>query len=231
MFFFRRAHPISDEELSAYADGEIADAARARVEAHLEGCAACRETVSELRAVRGALGALPRPAAPRSFVLREADVRPQEAPRPAGAFGRAAPALGGVAMVAFLAFWALVGIDVAGRPSGGGMAPESAQLAMRNDTTEAPSLEATGAAGAQPPGEEGQPSTDLLARTPPALPYTGPATEATEPVADERASAGDAEDRDQDENNTTLRAGEAAAAAVALVAGGSLALVWWRRRT
>jgi len=228
LFFFRRAHPISDEELSAYADGEIADAARARVEAHLEGCAACRETVSELRAVRGALGALPRPAAPRSFVLREADVRPQEAPRPAGAFGRAAPALGGVAMVAFLAFWALVGIDVAGRPSGGGMAPESAQLAMRNDTTEAPSLEATGAAGAQPPGEEGQPSTDLLARTPPALPYTGPATEATEPAADERASAGDAEDEGED--STTLRAGEAAAAAVALVAVGSLVLVWRRRR-
>jgi hypothetical protein len=110
-------HPVAESDLSAYADGELDESARARVDAHLEACAACREALTELRALRGALQALPRASAPRSFALREAEVwRPAPAARPS-AFGPAMPALGGLAMVAFLGFWALVGLDAAGWPS------------------------------------------------------------------------------------------------------------------
>ena len=50
--------------------GEADAAARARVEAHLAGCAACREEMGELRAVRRDLGAWRLPAARPSFTPR-----------------------------------------------------------------------------------------------------------------------------------------------------------------
>jgi len=50
--------------------GEADAAARARVEAHLAGCAPCREEMGELRAVRRDLGAWRLPAARPSFTPR-----------------------------------------------------------------------------------------------------------------------------------------------------------------
>jgi len=50
--------------------GEADAAARARVEAHLAGCAPCREEMDELRAVRRDLGAWRLPAARPSFTPR-----------------------------------------------------------------------------------------------------------------------------------------------------------------
>lgn len=224
--FWSRRHPISDEELNVYVDSELDAGGRARVEAHVEGCAACRETVTELRAVRQGLAGLPRVAAPRSFALRDADVRPREAPRPVGGLGRASPVLGGVAMVAFLAFWVLVGVDVAGGPSE--RAADTVQYeAETTNRDAAPAAEATGPAAGLVP-TEGEDGDDAGYQQPPApeLPATGPVNEPTESAGQERASLAE----DEGGDSTTLRAGEAAAAAVALVAGGSLALVWWRRR-
>jgi anti-sigma factor RsiW len=51
---------LDDELLSAYVDGELTDAERAAVEARLEGDAAARELVAELRSLSGSLRALPR---------------------------------------------------------------------------------------------------------------------------------------------------------------------------
>lgn len=114
MFFWRRRHPVSEEELSAYLDGELEGARRDRVEAHVEECAACREILGELRSVRQALRDIPRATAPRSFAVREADVHPEAAPRAVGALGRAAPLLSGVATAAVVVFGVLVGIDLTG---------------------------------------------------------------------------------------------------------------------
>jgi len=44
-------HPEYSEQLSAYLDGELAPAARAALEAHLEGCAGCRAVLDDLRAI------------------------------------------------------------------------------------------------------------------------------------------------------------------------------------
>ncbi|MCH7717978.1 MAG: zf-HC2 domain-containing protein, partial [Chloroflexi bacterium] len=54
---------MGDQELSAYVDGQLPSAARARLEEHVQACAACREALEELRALRGALRELPRAAA------------------------------------------------------------------------------------------------------------------------------------------------------------------------
>src|SRR5881397_3316708 len=47
------------EQLSAYLDGELRGAERARIDAHLPGCAECRETLAALRATVADLAALP----------------------------------------------------------------------------------------------------------------------------------------------------------------------------
>ncbi len=45
--------------LSAYADGELAGALRAGIEAHLQDCPGCTAALRELEALRGAFRALP----------------------------------------------------------------------------------------------------------------------------------------------------------------------------
>ena len=236
MLFWRRRHPIRDEDLSAYVDGELDAASHARVEAHLDVCAACREAVSELGAVRQAMRELPRARAPRSFALREADVRP-ESPQPVGMLGRATPLLSGVAVVAFLSFWALVGLDVADRPSERITSPSATQF---DDTlTETADEEAAALAPSARESADGAEGDDnavygeiemddeLAAREEPGEePLAVEGAPSPEAVRDAAAEM-DAEDG----GRTGLRAAEAATAAVALAAAGSLALVWWRRRT
>ncbi len=226
MFSWRR-HPVSDSDLSAHLDGELGVAARARLEAHVSACAACRRTLNELRVVRQALRGLPRAAASRSFALREADVRTR--PAASGAWLlRAQPALAGVTTVAFVAFWVLVGVDLTRQPSESvatkapsGVASglmQQLDQAGREGQPAAPQLGAESTPGAQTgaPVEGGR---GALAT----IPAPWPSPEATTAAA-EAAKAGGG-------GGSGLRAAEAATAALALFAGGSLALVWRRRRT
>lgn len=60
------------EQLTGYVDGALDDAARAEVERHLAGCAACREQAEFERGVRARLRALPGPEPRHGF---EGDVR------------------------------------------------------------------------------------------------------------------------------------------------------------
>jgi hypothetical protein len=57
------------EQLSALLDNELPAAERARLEAHLQSCAACRAELESLRRASALLRALPQPALPRSFLL------------------------------------------------------------------------------------------------------------------------------------------------------------------
>ena len=115
---FWRRHPIRDADLSAYVDGQLEPPARDRLEAHIETCDPCREALAELRMLRSALRELPPATAPRSFALREADVRAEAKPSLTPA--RPPALLGGLASVALVAFVALVGVDVFSQPSTGG---------------------------------------------------------------------------------------------------------------
>ncbi len=72
---------LSDDELSAYINGEVTDpGARERFETHLESCAACRERLHGARVVVSLLNQAETPAPPRSFKLDPSMVRPVVVP-------------------------------------------------------------------------------------------------------------------------------------------------------
>ncbi len=246
--YLRQRHPIRDEELNAYIDGELDAAARARVEAHIDSCSVCQDVVGELRAVSQALQALPHVQAPRSFALRQADVEstpgqpfPGRAQQ-AGWLAGATPLLGGVATVAVLVFFVLVGVDVSDR-SAGSDANMSAALIEQDSALDAEIQD--GFYGS------GDSERDVAAPLPSAEDGAEPSKEAPLPATggdvptDDLSNNGDVV-RDEDpsdggtlaslnqdpggDDSSRIRMAEAATAAVALAAGGSLALVWWRRR-
>jgi anti-sigma factor RsiW len=68
MTWFRRSvHP--EDDLSAYADGELGERARRAVETHLASCEACSTLLRELQDTKSLLSELPRLESRRSFVL------------------------------------------------------------------------------------------------------------------------------------------------------------------
>ncbi len=231
MWFWRRRHPVSDEELSAYIDGQLAPAARTRLEAHIETCAGCRDALAELRSLQRTLGALPQAQAPRSFALREADVRPSEATSQVGMFSRATPVLSGVAMVAAVVFVVLVGVDLSGQGSSrGGDGASVAGLATSADLEAAAAPEAADELDGDDARLEEQGIVDsggdaAEPEAPQSLPDSAPELPATsfEPPPDAELVA-------EGDDRTPLRAADAATAALALVVGGSLLLARWRRR-
>jgi anti-sigma factor RsiW len=56
--------------LSAYLDGELTPSDAGGVEAHLDGCKACRQRLDSLRRLQDLLAELPAPAVPGGFTLR-----------------------------------------------------------------------------------------------------------------------------------------------------------------
>lgn len=235
MWFWRRRHPVSDEELSAYIDGQLAPAARTRLEAHIETCAGCQDALAELRSLQGALSALPQAQAPRSFALREVDVDLHETASQVGMFSRATPLLSGVAMVAAVVFVVLVGVDLSGPGSGGRGDDESGAGFATSADLEAAPAPGTIAVADELDGDDARmdeqgfvegDSDEAEPEAPQALPADGspdlPATSFEPPPATDIVA--------EDDDRTLLRAAEAAAAAVVLVAGGSLLLARWRRR-
>ena len=64
---FNRGHGRFLEMLSDYLDGELPEAERIALEAHLQGCASCTEELDSLRATVQLLQRMPEVEAPRSF--------------------------------------------------------------------------------------------------------------------------------------------------------------------
>ena len=232
MLFWRRRHPIRDEELSAYVDGQLDAAAGARLEAHIESCAACRDTLTELRAVRTALAALPRASAPRSFVLREDDVQARPSVGAVAALGAAPALLGGVATVALVAFVVLVGIDVTDESSGRAVDNLNSFRAGAADVVEESADGDIAALAPEARGTTaGQDDVNLEQGGDGEIDEAQEDQDSSAPPAEKTQALGfDADLVTEADDGPDLRLAEAAAAAVALVAGGSLVLVWWRRR-
>lgn len=77
---WRRHEHIDDQTLSLYLDGQLDEATRSRVEAHIQSCAACRESLETLQQTVHLVRHVPRVVPPRAFTLSEADVkRPRQA--------------------------------------------------------------------------------------------------------------------------------------------------------
>ena len=86
---FNRGHGRFLEVLSGYIDGELPEAERIALEAHLQGCDSCTEELESLRATVQILRRMPEVEAPRSFRIAPAAVTaptptPREARVPVG---------------------------------------------------------------------------------------------------------------------------------------------------
>ena len=234
---FNGGHPTA--ALSAYIDGELSAGERSRMERHLDGCATCSATLADLRAVRSALQALPRATAPRSFALREGDIRPRAAARRGGWL--ASPALAGVAVVALVSFFSLVGVDLIAQP--GGTADKSGPGAVVQPAAD--SFDSAEDQSGEPPDDkDGRQAVGTLsgsdATAAPPLPATTGAAETgagegtvpdfadatAVPMLPATTGAAEADDGD----DTVLRIAEAGTAALALVAAGAFVYGWRRRR-
>ena len=81
---FNRGHGRFLEVLSGYIDGELPEAERIALEAHLQGCDSCTEELESLRATVQMLRRMPEVEAPRSFrIAPAADNRSHPSPREA----------------------------------------------------------------------------------------------------------------------------------------------------
>ena len=70
-------HELCQEDLSAYTDGQLEPPQRARVEKHLQTCAACRADLEALRHTVALLHMVPAVKPPRSFLLPASEVAQQ----------------------------------------------------------------------------------------------------------------------------------------------------------
>jgi anti-sigma factor RsiW len=61
---FKLDHRWARAQMSAYVDGELADARRRRMEGHLARCERCRQLLVSLRETVAGVQALPSPASP-----------------------------------------------------------------------------------------------------------------------------------------------------------------------
>lgn len=183
------------DQLSAYLDGELAENERREVHAHLDGCAACREELAELRSMIDTLRALPRVPAPpelagrvRAAIEREGStsnvvrVMRWAFPESQGQRMLAAAALVGLAT--------LVGLGVAvygpaGPPRSSPVVPQRADAAARVAESAAAPEEKSERLKRASEGGFAQPSSAEPASPPPAKPPAVVASgAAAPPVAD-----------------------------------------------
>jgi hypothetical protein len=237
--FWRKRHPVSHEDLSAHADGELGERQAVAVSAHVESCAACRAELTELRSTRLAVARLPRAQAPRSFAVRGADVATPTPPaRAARGSARAQALLGGVAMVAAVVFIAIVAVDAGETGPGSSENGDDAGLLFDENAEEAADTGADEVAPEVPEAADGQAATDDSGQQV----GEGDASSDGDAEAPEGRSAGDdatpaaeapaaLEDGDDgDEALDWVLAAEVATLAIAIVGGAGFAFARWRRR-
>jgi hypothetical protein len=144
LFSLRRKHEVSNEELSALIDGQLAPDVSARVERHAAACAACAEKLSDLRSLRSTLADLPRAAAPRSFAVREADVRAAAAVT-SDRWGRTQAVMSAATAAVFIAFGVLVAVDASPSMPSLSSSDEDGAGDSSGPLSEAPAAEGSGA--------------------------------------------------------------------------------------
>jgi hypothetical protein len=235
---FRRSIHASDDDLSAYLDGRLAAATRERIDGHLSGCAICQRALEGLRAVRSALQGLPAVRAPRSFTLREADVRPAAR----GAM-RAMPLLSGMTAAAMLAFFGLVGFDIAGggssssssasrvaMPAAMGAASDAAKSLGPSRNTEL-AMTATFAYVAGLPNSAQSMSTPATANDSAFADQTGTLAFRVAPSVVTPVPASPVATSESSSNDMGMHVAEAALASMALASGAGVIIVSRRRNS
>lgn len=142
-------HRRAQDNLSAYADGELSSKDKQALEDHLEACEQCRLDLDGLRATMGALRSLPDVEPRRSFALTSEMVTPaRPAPRPGPApaltYGTRLAAAGLAAALVIV-----FAIDFSDSDTGGGDAGETVNFSAERgpsaleDAADGSLLEAT----------------------------------------------------------------------------------------
>ena len=114
---FNRGHGRFLEMLSDYLDGELPEAERIALEAHLQGCDSCTEELESLRATVQLMHRMPEVEAPRSFRIAPAAVAAPTPPSEKPVFLWAMRVSTALAVVAFTV---MVAGNVTGLFEGGG---------------------------------------------------------------------------------------------------------------
>jgi Putative zinc-finger len=230
MTWFRvQAHP-SEEQLSAYLDGELGERESQRLAEHVDGCERCASLLIELGSVKMLVGSLPAMQPSRSFVLGHQHAvasRPAPAPAPRRGFVLA-PAL---TLTILLSLLAVDFADFSSSGSDAGTASLSkASDAAQSDST-APSLpDAAFRTEAEPDATRPELHAAGEIAVPTAVPPDGPdyGGQRDEPPAREESPAPEAAtgQDDSDSGVSLLRVLEVLAG-IAFV--GSVAMVLWPR--
>ena len=122
--------PHMEATLNEYVDGTLAARARATVEAHLAGCAGCREAVAELRRLVGEAQGLPRSIEPERSLWTAIDARivQRATYNVRQAFWRGALAAAAVLVIALAVYRLLPPFAAPYRPAGQGWAAVQADF-------------------------------------------------------------------------------------------------------
>ena len=122
--------PEVDQQLDAYLDGGLSDAERVAIDAHIEQCSACRDTLDGLRRLRLETQALPRSIEPARDLW--SDIAPRLAPPAPARPRRWRPPLSPIGLAAAAALLLALGTGLGVTVSRGGRRPaDSAFLADR----------------------------------------------------------------------------------------------------
>lgn len=164
-----RPHSRTRADGNAYADGELAPAARQRFEKHLRRCEQCSRAVAASREVKALLATLPTEQVPRSFRLTSQMVSAPAAPAPRRRnpaplrFAQATTALAAFALVALVTVGALGGNS---SPDMGTTAADSA-LTSNQSKAASPLSAATATNGSSAGGVSGVPAVGIGGAPPP----------------------------------------------------------------
>jgi hypothetical protein len=145
MFWTRRTGHLSNEELSAYLDGELPAARLTAAAGHLAGCDQCSAALDALRQTAALVSRLPQVEAPRSFTLTPAMAgsgqrRPQQPQR--------RPQLVFVPAVALTLLVALFAVDLASSGLSSNSSDEAGTASQAMVTKDASSSAESAAGGA-----------------------------------------------------------------------------------
>lgn len=117
---------LSEDELSAYINGEVTGQPLQRFEMHLDGCVECRERLNGTRTVVSLLHQAATPALPRSFKLDPGMVLPVAVPSESWV-ARAQPVMRRLTAIAAALLLVLVMADALANHSSGGAVKSTAR--------------------------------------------------------------------------------------------------------
>jgi hypothetical protein len=161
---------LTDEQVSAFIDAQLAPEEAALVGDHLAACLLCQEHADDLRSLVAALGGLPELALPRDFAL-PASVRPRVITEPPNVVRLrrwyTTVRVGAASLAAAFVFLSLGTLYIDSRP-----AAPAATLASRG--TASSSGGAAESAAPQPPAANAPPASNARAAAPPSAPAAAP---------------------------------------------------------